>query len=226
MQHDDIIKRLKALSNAEAVAGMAKYGITTGKTVYGVSIPNLRKIAGEIGPDHDLAQQLWKSDTRETQILACMIDRPEMVTEKQMENWVEELDNWEVCDQCCQNLFEKSKFAYHKAVEWSSNNKEFTKRAGFVLMARLAVSDKKADDMEFINFLPIIKRESTDNRNYVKKAVNWALRQIGKRNHALNEMAIKTAREIQQIDSRSARWVASDAIRELSSLAVQSKLKK
>lgn len=142
-----------------------------------------------------------------------------------MESWVREFDSWEVCDQCCQNLFEKTKFAYQKVVEWSSNEKEFIKRAGFVLMARLAVSDKKADSGEFVEFLPIIKRGSTDNRNFVKKAVNWALRQIGKRNLALNEMAIKTAEEIQQIDSRSARWIASDAIRELTGEAVQKRLR-
>jgi len=223
MQYDDILERLKSLSDAKAVKSMAKYGITPGKA-YGVSIPELRGIAREIGKDHGLAQQLWESDIRETRILACMIDKPEMVTEEQMDGWVKEFDYWEICDQCCMNLFEKTKFAYWKAIEWSSNDKEFIKRAGFVLMARLAVSDKRADDREFIKFLPIIKRESTDNRNFVKKAVNWALRQIGKRNLALNEMAIKTANEIQQMDSTSARWIASDAIRELTSEAVQKRL--
>jgi len=223
MQYDDILERLKSLSDAKAVKSMAKYGITPGKA-YGVSIPELRRIAREVGKDHGLAQQLWGSDIRETRILACMIDKPEMVTEEQMDGWVKEFDYWEICDQCCMNLFEKTKFAYRKAVEWSSNDREFIKRAGFVLMARLAVSDKRADDREFIKFLPIIKRESTDNRNFVKKAVNWALRQIGKRNLALNEMAIKTANEIQQMDSTSARWIASDAIRELTSEAVQKRL--
>ena len=224
MQYDDILERLKSLSNPKAVEGMARYGITPGKA-YGVSIPDLRDIAKEIGSDHGLAQRLWESDIRETRILACMIDAPEMVTEDQMESWVKEFDYWEVCDQCCQNFFEKTKFAYQKAMEWSSRDKEFIKRAGFVLMARLAVSDKKADDEEFLRFLPIIKRESTDNRNFVRKAVNWALRQIGKRNLALNQMAIETAKEIQQINSRSARWVASDAIRELTSEAVQKRLR-
>jgi len=224
MQYDDILERLKSLSDAKAVEGMAKYGITPGKA-YGVSIPELRRIAREVGKDHGLAQRLWESDIRETQILASMIDEPETVTEAQMGSWVKEFDYWEICDQCCMNLFEKTKFAYRKAIEWSSNDREFIKRAGFVLMARLAVGDRKADDREFIKFLPIIKRESTDNRNFVKKAVNWALRQIGKRNLALNEMAIKTANEIQQMDSTSARWIASDALRELTGEAVQNRLR-
>ena len=193
---------------------MARCGITPDST-YGVSIPNLRKVAKEIGIDHELAQQLWETDIRETMILACMVDDPEMTTEEQMERWAGDFDYWEICDQCCQNLFENTKFAYQKCVEWSSNEQEFIKRAGFVLMARLAFKDKRAEDSQFEKFLPIIKREASDSRNYVKKAVNWALRQIGKRSLHLNRMAIKTAREIQQIDSRDARWVASDALREL-----------
>ena len=141
-----------------------------------------------------------------------------------MESWVKDFDYWEICDQCCQNLFGKTKFAYQKATEWSSKDKEFIKRAGFVLMARLAVSDKKADDRQFENFLQIISREASDNRNFARKAINWALRQIGKRNLNLNQKAIETAKEIQKIDSRSAKWVASDAIRELASEAVQERL--
>ncbi|MEE9583792.1 MAG: DNA alkylation repair protein, partial [Dehalococcoidales bacterium] len=129
------------------------------------------------------------------------------------------------CDQCLMNLFEKTPFTYRKAVQWSSSDEEFIKRAGFVMMARLAVSDKKADDKQFERFLPIIKREADDSRNFVKKAVNWALRQIGKRNMSLNTKAIGAAREIQQMDARSAKWVAADAIRELASPAVQQRLR-
>jgi len=224
MQYDDTLQRLKSLADPKAVEGMARYGIATEKA-YGVSIPNLRKIAKDIGKDHSLAQRLWQAGIRETRILASMIDDPKMVTQEQMESWVKDFDSWEVCDQCCQNLFGRRKFAYQKAVEWSSNEAEFIKRAGFVLMARLAVSDKKADDKEFVKFLPIIKREAADDRNFVKKAVSWALRQIGKRNLALNGMAIKSAQEIQQMDSASARWVASDAIRELTSHAVAKRLR-
>ena len=154
-----------------------------------------------------------------------MIDDPEMVTEEQMERWVKDFDYWEICDQCCQNLFGNTKFAYQKCVEWSSNEQEFVKRAGLVLMARLAFKYEKAENEQFDRFFAIIKREATDNRNYVKKAVNWALRQIGKRNLKLNKMAIDAAREIQRIDSRSAKWIASDALRELTSQAVQKRLR-
>jgi len=225
MQYDDILKRLKSLSDPRAVEGMAKYGITPERT-YGVSIPNLRKIAKEIGKDHELAQKLWESDIRETRILASMIDNPETVTEEQMEEWVKDFDYWEICDQCCQNLFIKTDFAYQKAVDWSGRDEEFIKRAGFALMAWLAFKDKKAKDEQFEKFFPIIKREATDNRNFVKKAVNWALRQIGKRNIALNMKAIETAKEIQKIESKSAKWIAQDAIKELTSDAIQERLKK
>ena len=223
MEYEKVIKKLKYLSNPKAIIGMVRYGITPENT-YGVSIPNLRKIAKEIGISHKLAQQLWTTNFRETRILASMIDDLDMVTEAQMENWVNEFNYWEICDQCCMNLFEKTKFANKKAVEWSAREKEFVKRAGFVLMARLAVSDKKADDNKFEKFFPIIKREAIDERNYVKKAVSWALRQIGKRNLNLNGRAIKIAKEIQEMDSKSAKWIASDAIRELTGEAVQKKL--
>ncbi len=229
IEYDDILKKLKSLSNPKAIEGMARYGITPEST-YGVSIPNLRKVAKEIGGacdstrSHVLAQQLWESNIRETKILASMVDDPKTVTEEQMERWIKDFDYWEICDQCCMNLFEKTKFAYQKCIEWSFREEEFVKRTGFVLMARLAVSDKTADGKKFESFFPIIKREATDDRNYVKKAVNWALRQIGKRNLTLNRKAIETAKEIQKIDSRSAKWIASDAIRELTSEAVQKRL--
>lgn len=156
-----IIEKLRFLSNPKAIESMAKYAITP-KETHGVSVPNLRKIANKkIGKDHDLALRLWEMDLRETRILASMIDDPEMVTEEQLERWVKDFDYWEICDQCCMNLFEKTKYAYQKAIEWSSRDEEFVKRAGFVLMARLAASDKKADDKQFEKFFPAIKREST-----------------------------------------------------------------
>ncbi len=225
MQYDDIVKRLKSLSDPKAVEAMARFGINPENT-YGVSIPNLRKIAREAGRDHTMAQQLWASGIHEARILAGMIDDPEAVTEEQMETWVRTFDSWDVCDQCCMNLFKKTRFAYGKAIEWTLREEEFVKRAGFVLMACLAVGDKKASDEEFEQFFPIIKREASDSRNFVKKAVNWALRQIGKRNVILNETAIKTAREIQETGSTSARWIASNALRELTSQAVQGRLRR
>lgn len=204
---------------------MARYGINL-KNTYGISSYELQRLAKEMGKDHSLAQQLWASSIHEARILASMVDKPEMVTDAQMESWVKDIDSWDVCDQCCSNLFDKTKFAYQKAEVWSKREEEFVKRAGFVLMAALSIHDKKAADEDFLKFLPMIKRESPDERNFVKKAVNWALRQIGKRNLNLNKIAIKTAKEIRQIDSKSARWIAGDAIRELTSEAVQKRLTK
>jgi len=209
-----ILRELKSLSNPNAMISMTKSGINPENT-FGVSIPNLRKIARKTGQNHELAQQLWKSEIHEARILAGMIDEPDLVTEEQMNNWVEEFDSWDVCDQVCINLFDKTKFAYQKAIEWSKNEGEFIKRAGFVLMAVLAVHDQKTNDSEFVKFFSIIKREAIDDRNFVKKAVNWALRQIGKRNENLRVAAMRLAREIKTVDSRTARWIATDALREL-----------
>lgn len=225
MTLDDILERLKSHYNPQSVEGMARFGITPGK-VYGMSMPELTELAREVGKDHFLAQKLWDEGIRETRILAAMIDAPKLVTEAQMDSWAKDFDCWEVCDQCCMKLFKKTRFAYSKAVVWSARNEEFVKRAGFVLMACLAIADKKADDRNFIGFLPIIRREATDNRTFVKKAVSWALRQIGKRNRALNKLAIDTAKEIRRLDSSSARWIASDAIRELTSEAVLKRLRR
>ena len=225
VRYEEIMKKLEVMSNQKAVEGMKRFGINTEKA-YGISIPNLRKLAREIGRDHALAQQLWFSGIHEARILASMIDDPNMVTEEQMENWVRDFNSWDLCDQCCNNLFVYTQFAHKKAVEWSSREEEFVKRAGFVLMAVLAVHDKKAGDEEFLEFLSIIKREAQDDRKYVKKAVNWALRQIGKRNINLNKAAIETAKEIQKIDSKSAKWIALDALRELTSEKVQEMLKR
>lgn len=223
MQYKEVLARLKALGDPKAVEGMARFGINT-KKAYGVSIPALRKLAKEIGKDHALAQRLWASGVHEARILASMIDDPKLVTEAQMDRWVKDFDSWDVCDQCCGNLFDKTPFAYKKAAEWSRHKEEFVKRAGFALMAYLAWHDQKAEDQKFMKFLPRIKQDASDERNFVRKAVNWALRQIGKRNRNLNKAATKTAGEIQRLDSKSARWVASDALRELQSPAVQKRL--
>jgi 3-methyladenine DNA glycosylase AlkD len=225
MEIDEIISRLEALADPKAVEGMARFGITA-KSVSGVSIPHLRKMAKEIGLNQDLALKLWEMENRETRILASMIADPEQFTESLMEEWGADFDSWEVCDQCIMNLFGKTPCAYKKAVEWSAREEEFILRAGFVLMARLAVSDKKAKDETFTRFFPHIEAKAPDERNMVKKAVNWALRQIGKRNLAMNAAAIKLGEKILESDSKSARWIASDALRELRSQAVQERLKK
>ena len=210
----EIIKDLKALANPANVAGMARYGINSAGTL-GVPMPVLRSMAKEIGRRHDLAAELWRSGIHEARILAALIDNPLEVTDEQMERWVLDVDSWDVCDQLCSNLFSRTCLAFTKAAVWSGRPETFVKRAGFVLMACLAVHDKKADDARFVAFLPLILRESVDDRNFVKKAVNWSLRQIGKRNPALNCLAVETARKIREIDAKSARWIAADAIREL-----------
>jgi len=225
MDSREIIAKLRAHSSPEAVQGMARFGINPRNTL-GVSVPRIRALAREIGRDHRLAGELWASGIHEARILAPMIDDPELVTPNQMEDWAKDFDSWDVCDQCCSNLFDKTTVAHQMALAWASRKEEFVKRAGFALMAALAVHDKNASDNQFRKFLPLIMRESTDQRNFVKKAVNWALRQIGKRNRVLNREAIKTAKEIKKRDSSTARWIASDAIRELTGSAVQKKLRK
>jgi len=220
---DQIIQKLKSLANPKNVEGMARFGICPNNTL-GISVPVLRDIAREAGKDHQLAQELWASGIHEARILACFVDKPELVTESQMDSWVKDFDSWDVCDQCCANLFDRTKLAFEKAAEWSGWEEEFVKRAGFSLMAAIAWHDKKATDADFQKFLLLIKRGATDERNFVKKSVNWALRQIGKRNANLNKMAIKTAEEIQKIDSKSARWIAADALRELTGEAIQKRL--
>jgi len=224
MRCGDVLKKLKSLGNTKSKEAIAKYGITP-KEAFCVSLPNLRILAKEIGRNYELALELWSHDIREPRILASMIADPLKLTRKEMESWAAEFDYWEICDQCCMNLFKKHTLAYETAVEWSGRKEEFVKRAGFVIMACLAIGDKKTDDSKFRFFFPIIKREAADNRNMVKKAVNWALRQIGKRNLSLNQKALRVAEDIQKIDSKSARWIASDAIRELKSESVRKRLK-
>jgi len=219
-----ILSQLRALGNPRALEGMSRYGIHSGNA-YGVQIPVLRNMAKALGKDHALAQQLWRSGVHEARILAGMVADPAHVAESQANRWAREFDSWDVCDQVCLNLFAHTGFAYDKCREWSSREDEFVKRAAFALMACLAVGDKEASDRKFVPFLRLIEREAVDERNYVKKAVNWALRQIGKRSSALNKLAVRTARRIQTFDSPSARWIASDALRELRSDAVRNRLR-
>jgi len=220
---DKIIKEIKSRRNPENIAGMARFGINPSNT-YGVPIPVLRKMAKDIGKDHKLALKLWSSGIHEAQILASMVDDPKLVTDKQMATWVDQFDSWDVCDQCCMNLLDKTEHAFEKAKEFADSDKEFVKRAGFALMACLAVHDKSASDDRFEELLTMIVKGSADERNFVRKAVNWALRQIGKRNAELNKVAIETAKRIQRQDSKAAKWIASDALKELTGEAVKKKL--
>ncbi|HSE43399.1 MAG TPA: DNA alkylation repair protein [Acidobacteriota bacterium] len=214
MDYRALIVRLKAMKNPANVEGMARFGISS-KNTLGISMPEIRKFAKEIGKDHSLALRLWDSGIHEARILAALIADPQKVTPSMMNRWVKDFDSWDICDQCCCNLFDKTPYAYSKVEQWSNRKQEFVKRAAFALMAGLAVHDKKAPDDRFVEFLSIIERSSNDPRNFVKKAVNWALRQIGKRNLTLCDEALRTAKKISKQDSASARWIAADAIREL-----------
>jgi 3-methyladenine DNA glycosylase AlkD len=210
----DVIRDLRKAGDPAAVRGMARFGIETDRAL-GVSIPVLRKTARAVGRDHALAQALWDSDIHEARILASMVDEPGRVTPAQMDRWAADFDSWDLCDQCCSNLFDKTPWAWDKAVEWSAAERPFVKRAGFVLMAVLAVHDKRAENARFLPFFKRIERESGDDRNFVKKAVNWALRQMGKRNTELHRQAVSTARELIATGTRSGRWIGRNALREL-----------
>ena len=224
-QVNAIVKYLESRANAENVAGMRRFGIR-GKSMLGVSVTELRKHARGIEKNHSLALALWKTEIHEARILATLVDIPESVTEAQAERWAKTFDSWDIVDLCCNNLLRWTPFAHEKCVEWSAREEEFAKRAGFALMATLAAGDKKATDKNFEKFLPIIKKAANDERNFVKKAVNWALRQIGKRNMKLNRKAISTAKSIAKQNAKSARRIAADALRELESEKVRERLKK
>lgn len=225
----DIMERLDQLASYDPtdLAGMARFGIKV-DNAWVISVPKLRRLALELKKEpnrHQLALELWDTKVHEARILAGLIDEPEKVTEEQLEKWVAAFDSWDLCDLVCSNLFDRTEWAYQKATAWATrenhtNNPkaggEFVKRAGFVLMAVLAVHDKKASNEPFLKFLQIIRAEATDGRNMVKKAINWALRSIGKsRNKQLYQAALTTAYTIRDLDSKSVRWIAHDAIREL-----------
>jgi 3-methyladenine DNA glycosylase AlkD len=219
-----VLDKLQSKARPEQLKGMAKFGMTVEQRL-GVSVPDMRKLAKEIGRDHKLALDLWRTGIAEARIVASMVGDPDKLTEEQMEDWVKGINSWDVCDQVCDNLFEKNQLAWKKIVDWSEREEEFVKRTAFSLIACLAWHDKKASDEKFIELFPVIIQGATDERNFVKKAVNWALRNIGKRNLDLNEAAINTAKEIRRLDSKAARWIAADAIRELESESIRKRLK-
>lgn len=233
----DILAELRALGSEENRAGMARYGIKV-ENAFGVSVYELREVAKRLGSDHGLALDLWATGNHEARLLACFVDEPAMVTEEQVEAWAGDFDSWDICDQATTSLLDQTKHAWAKAAEWAERDEEWVKRGGFALMAGLAVHDRTASDQAFVNLLPLIERAAWDDRNFVKKAVNWALRNIGKRNRALNAAAIACAERIRTSanqragggrggdpGARSARWVAIDALRELASDKVRARLK-
>jgi 3-methyladenine DNA glycosylase AlkD len=224
MQADAVLKMLQARGSKKARESMERFGITSVRA-FGIPTPVLKSIARKLGRDHSLATRLWASGIFEARIIAAMIDEPNKVSRNQMDRWAGAFNSWGICDGCCCYLFRLTPFAWDKAVEWSKHAKEYVKRASFSLMAYLAVHDKETADPQFQELLPIIEREAQDERPYVRKAVNWALRQIGKRNSRLNHLAIQSARRIRAQNTSSARWIARDALRELESDAVQRRLK-
>lgn len=211
----EIISQMRALSSPKDIAGQERFGIRTSAKRFGLAMPVLREIGRAYRRDHALALELWASGIHDARLLAAIIDDPKQVTPAQMERWVRDSDNWALTDALGFGLFDRTEFAEAKAHAWGARQAEFVKRAGFALMAGMAVHRKELPDAVFREFLPDIAREATDDRNFVRKAVNWALRGIGKRNPALRKAAVAEAKKIQRIDSPAARWIASDALREL-----------
>ena len=213
MNVNEVLKEIKSLSTVEHFSKLAHFGINDSKAL-GVKIPLLRQLAKKLGKNHELALELWKTEVHEARLLATMIDDPKQVTENQFNSWVGDFNSWDMCDQCC-GLFSKTPYALVKIDVYSTAKEEFVKRTAFVLMCALVINNKKADNELFIPFFELIEREASDDRNFVRKAVNWALRQIGKRNEALRLKAIECAERVLKQESKSAHWIATDALREL-----------
>jgi 3-methyladenine DNA glycosylase AlkD len=218
-----VLRELEALADSLVRAKMAFFGVKVTKA-HGISAPILHNLAKQIGKNHELSQKIWKTGFHEARILAALIGEPERVTEKEMERWALDLNSWDVVDATCCYLYAHAKPVWKKAEAWSGRREEFVKRAAFSLMAYLAYKDKSSSDIRFRKLLMIIEKEAHDDRNFVKKAVNWALRNIGKRNTQLNRHAVRTAERIRRQGTSSARWIAADALRELKSPVVQARL--
>jgi 3-methyladenine DNA glycosylase AlkD len=219
------LKLLHENARPAELGGMARFGIV-GEKRLGLSMPVMRSIAKTLGHEHALALALWETGIPDARIVAGMVAEPAQLTSRQMDAWTKDLASWDVCDQVCGSAFLASPLAWRKVSVWAKRQDEFVRRAAFALLATLAVHDKAADDFQFIDALPLIEAAACDERNFVKKAVNWALRNIGKRNQALNAAAMDCARRIQLQNTKSARWIAADALRELGSDAVQVRLQR
>ena len=220
---NDVLHRLHKLARPENLEGMARFGMETEKRL-GIPVPEMRKLAKDIGKNHPLALELWKSGIAEARIVASMIADPAQLTAEVMEDWVKDFNSWDVCDQVCMNLFDKSELAWLKVQEWNHRDEEFVKRAAFALIACLAWHQKDTEDQKFIELLPLTIEQATDPRNFVKKSISCALRHIGKRNKILHREALRTARQIRKIDAKPARWIASDVIRELENPKIKERL--
>jgi 3-methyladenine DNA glycosylase AlkD len=219
------LQELKSLADPKVRAKMEYFGVRVPKA-HGISAPVLHQFAKRIGKDHELARELWTTGIHEARILATLIGESEKVTATEMDRWVRDFDSWDVVDAACCYLYSSARPAWNKAAAWSWRREEFAKRASFSLIAYLSYKDKTAPDARFVRCLRVIEREAHDERNFVKKAVNWALRNIGKRNTRLNREAIRAAERIRRQGSSTARWIAADALRELKSDAVQKRLQR
>lgn len=209
----EIVREMRSLANPSALEGMARFGIDTGSAL-GLSVPTIRAIARRTGRNQPLAEQLWATGIHEARVLATLVADPLAITRSTMDRWVRDLNSWDVCDACCCNLFDRTPFAWETIPKWAAAKREFVRRAAFSTLAGAAVHDKTADDRRFLDGLELIERYAFDDRNFVRKAVNWALRNIGKRNARLLPAAIACAERIREQDSKAARWIAVDALRE------------
>ena len=223
MEKDEVLVWLKRRGTQRTVKGMARYGIEA-ERAFGVPMGTLLSLSKRIGKDHALAMALWESGWYEARLLAALVGDPQRVTRRQMNAWAASFENWADCDTACFKLFDRTPFAWEKSRQWSSSPREFVKRGGFALMACLALHDRAAPDKSFLAFLPVIEKGARDERNFVKKAVSWALRAIGRRNQALNAAGLAVANRLALADQAASRWVGKDALRELTSPKVRSQL--
>jgi 3-methyladenine DNA glycosylase AlkD len=223
MTPGEVLKWLEGKGTRRAVAGMSRYGIEA-KRAFGVPMGTLLMLAKRLGKDHALSLALWESGWYEARLLAALVGDPERVTRRQMNAWAAGFENWADCDTVCFKLFDRTPFAWEKARQWSTSPRELVKRGGFVLMACLAAHDKAAPDESFLALLPLIGKGASDERNFVKKGVSWALRMIGRRNLALNAAALEVSKRLAQSEEAPCRWVGKDALRELASPKVRSQL--
>ena len=211
---DTVVLKLKRLGTKAGRDGMARFAIPS-DNAFGVSVGDIREVAKQLGRDHDLALELWETGLYEPRMLACFIDDPKQVTPTQLDRWCRDFDSWAICDTACFHLFDRTPHAWRKVEQWASRRDEFVKRAAFALLASLALHDKKTDDEPFLRCLPLVEREAGDERNFVKKGVNWALRAIGKRSRSLHAVAVVMSERLSKSDLAAARWVGKDALREL-----------
>jgi 3-methyladenine DNA glycosylase AlkD len=217
MDKDEVLAWLARRGTRRHVQAMARYGIRTADRVLGVPMETLLKLARQLGKDHALAAGLWGSGVYEARLLATLVDDPSRVTRRQMNAWAAAFDNWAVCDTACFHLFDRTPFAWEVARRWAASPREFVRRGGFALMASLALHDKAAPEERFLPFLPLIERGATDERNFVKKAVSWALRAIGRR-RTLHARATHVAKRLAQSDEPACRRVGKAALRDLSKM--------